>query len=169
MVGDPTGAAPFGWKNVRTRCPDPVPPFVEVSNRVHPARSWNPYEGTRGEDMKYVMLFTGVADEALWQTLPPEEMERIMGEMDAWWEQHAASGAIIGGERLQGGSTATTFRMQDGVLQTIDGPFIEAKEEVGGFGILEVADLDAALAIARTWPALQVQGESIEVRPAYEM
>ena len=119
--------------------------------------------------MKYVMLFTGVADEALWQTLPPEEMERIMGEMDAWWEQHAASGAIIGGERLQGGSTATTFRMQDGVLQTIDGPFIEAKEEVGGFGILEVADLDAALAIARTWPALQVQGESIEVRPAYEM
>ena len=119
--------------------------------------------------MKYVMLFTGAADEAILKALPPEEMERIMGEIGAWWEEHAASGALIGGDRLQGGSTATTFRMHDGVLQTIDGPFIEAKEEVGGFGILEVADLDAALAIARTWPALQVPGESIEVRPAYEM
>lgn len=119
--------------------------------------------------MKYVMLFTGAADEAIWATLPPEEMARIMGEIDAWWTEHAATGAIVGGERLQGGSTATTFRMHDGEIQTIDGPFIEAKEEVGGFGILEVADLDAALAIARTWPALQVQGEGIEVRPAYEM
>lgn len=119
--------------------------------------------------MKYVMLFTGAADEAIWQTLPPGEMERIMGEIDAWWTEHAATGAIVGGERLQGGNTATTFRIVGGALQTIDGPFIEAKEEVGGFGILEVPDLDAALAIARTWPALQVEGESIEVRPAYEM
>ncbi len=119
--------------------------------------------------MKYVMLFAGAADEATWQRLPPEEMERIMGEIDAWWTEHAAAGAIVGGERLQGGSTATTFRIVGGALQTIDGPFIEAKEEVGGFGILEVPDLDAALAIARTWPALQVEGESIEVRPAYEM
>jgi hypothetical protein len=119
--------------------------------------------------MKYVMLFAGAADEALWQTLPPEEMDRIMGEIDAWWSEHAAAGRIVGGERLQGGSTATTFRITNGNLQTIDGPFIEAKEEVGGFGVLEVPDLDTALAIAKTWPALQVEGESIEVRPAYEM
>lgn len=119
--------------------------------------------------MKYVMLFTGAADEAIWKTLPPEEMGRIMGEIDAWWTEHAAAGTIVGGERLQGGSTATTFRIVGGALQTIDGPFIEAKEEVGGFGVLEVPDLDTALAIARTWPALQVEGESIEVRPAYEM
>jgi hypothetical protein len=119
--------------------------------------------------MKYVMLFTGIADEAVWKTLPQERQDEIMGEIDAWWTEHAASGAIVGGERLQGGSTATTFRITGGQLQTIDGPFIEAKEEVGGFGILEVPDLDTALAIARTWPALQVEGESIEVRPAYEM
>ncbi len=118
--------------------------------------------------MKFVMLFTGAADEAIWTTLPPERMEAIMAEMEAWWEQHAATGAIVGGERLQGGSTATTFRIRGGELQTIDGPFIEAKEEVGGFGILDVPDLDTALAIARTWPALQVEGESIEVRPAYD-
>jgi hypothetical protein len=118
--------------------------------------------------MKFVMLFTGAADEAIFAALPPERMEAVMAEIDAWWTHHTETGAIIGGERLQGGSTATTFRMHGDEVQMIDGPFIEAKEEVGGFGILDVPDLDTALAIARTWPALQVEGESIEVRPAYE-
>lgn len=118
--------------------------------------------------MKYVMLFAGTADGAAWAALPAERRDEVIGEIGAWWGQHAAAGHLLDGEWLEGSSTATSFRLAGGSLQTIDGPFIEAKEEVSGFGILEVPDLDTALAIARTWPALQVEGESIEVRPARE-
>ena len=47
----------------------------------------------------------------------------------------------------------------------VDGPFSEAKEVIGGFSVIDVADLDAAIALARTWPALDVPGVSVEVRP----
>jgi hypothetical protein len=46
---------------------------------------------------------------------------------------------------------------------------VEAKEVLGGFGIVDVANLDEALALAKTWPALQVAGESVEIRPVDEM
>jgi hypothetical protein len=50
-----------------------------------------------------------------------------------------------------------------------DGPFVEAKEVLGGYGLIEVADLDEAIALAQTWPALQVDGESVEIRPVDAM
>lgn len=118
--------------------------------------------------MRYVMLFISASDD-IWSKLLPEEMQRVMGEINTWWGEHAAAGRIVGGERLQGGATATTLRGAGGGQSIIDGPYVEAKEEVSGFGLLEVEDLDAALAIARTWPALQVEGEAVEVRPAWVM
>jgi hypothetical protein len=93
-------------------------------------------------------------------------MERVW----AWFAEHSAAGTILGGERLAAGITATTIRMSgSGQPELTDGPFIESKEEVSGFAIVEVADLDAALALARTWPALDIPGELVEVRPLYEM
>ena len=50
----------------------------------------------------------------------------------------------------------------------MDGPFSEAKEVVGGFSIIDVADLDAAIALARTWPSLDLPGNAVEIRPMYE-
>jgi len=119
--------------------------------------------------MKYVMLFGSPSDDT-WAQLPAGTAERIYEEIMTWWGQHAAAGEIIGGERLQAGSTATTIRLgSSSKPELADGPFIESKEEVSGFGLLEVADLDAAIALAKTWPALQVPGESVEVRPVFAM
>ena len=118
--------------------------------------------------MRYVMLF-GSSSVDTWSQLSPERQGAVMGEIMEWFTRHREAGTIVGGERLQTATSATTIRGANGAQQLIDGPFIEAKEEVSGFGIIEVPDLDTALALARTWPALQVEGESVEVRPVYEM
>ena len=65
-----------------------------------------------------------------------------------------------GGEELQSKRTATTVRRKNGTMIVTEGPFIESKEHVGGFMMIEVPDLDAAIAIARSWP-----GGDVEVRP----
>jgi len=119
--------------------------------------------------MKYVLLFTSRADDT-WQRLPEDRQATIHGEIMTWWQKHEANGVIVGGERLQAGTTATTYRVGDDLsVQTIDGPYAEAKEEVSGFGLIEVESLDAALELARSWPALCVPGEGVEVRPVFEM
>jgi hypothetical protein len=117
--------------------------------------------------MKYVMLFGSPSDG--WAGVSEERSNALYGEIMDWWGKHSADGTIVGGERLQAATTATTVRGTNGSQSVTDGPFIEAKEEVSGYGVIEVADLDAALALARTWPALQVEGESVEVRPVFEM
>jgi hypothetical protein len=118
--------------------------------------------------MRYVLLF-GSASEDVGYDWQGDEATRLMDEINAWWGDLAAKGIMHGGERLAAATSSTTFRGTGSSQQTIDGPFIESKEEVSGFGIIEVPDLDTALAIARTWPALKAPGESVEVRPIYEM
>jgi hypothetical protein len=109
--------------------------------------------------MKYVMLFTMNPDLS---GASPEQMREVFGKVDAWWHKHSESGAITGGEQLQPARTATTVRPADGSVT--DGPFIEAKEEIGGFAVIDVPDLDAAIAMAKTWPA----SPSVEIRPVVE-
>jgi hypothetical protein len=53
----------------------------------------------------------------------------------------------------------------EGHSTVTDGPFSEAKEVIGGFSVLDVADLDAAIAIVKTWPMLELPGNSVEIRP----
>jgi hypothetical protein len=118
--------------------------------------------------MRYVLLFGSASEDVGFDWQGPDA-RRIEEEVNAWFAELAAKGIVQGGERLAGATSSTTFRGTGLSQQTIDGPFIESKEEVSGFGIIEVPDLDAALAIARTWPALQVPGESVEVRPVWEM
>jgi hypothetical protein len=74
---------------------------------------------------------------------------------------------VFGGERLQTAETATTIRSADGELLLTDGPFADTKEILGGFYLVEAADLDAALAFAARIPALRLGG-SVEVRPLAE-
>jgi hypothetical protein len=119
--------------------------------------------------MKYVLLFASdpAVDLSAWDDA---RQEAVMGEIMAWWEQHASAGVILGGERLQPSAASTTFRWgADGNVVTTDGPFVEANEEVGGYALIDVPDLDAALALAKTWPALQMPTESVEVRPVLDM
>ena len=75
-------------------------------------------------------------------------------------------GAYVGGEALQPVTTATTVRVRDGETLTTDGPFAETKEALGGFYLIDAADLDEALALAAQCPGARYG--SIEVRPIYD-
>ena len=75
-------------------------------------------------------------------------------------------GAYAGGEALQPVTTATTVRVRDGETFTTDGPFAETKEALGGFYLIDAADLDEALALAAACPGARYG--SIEVRPIVE-
>jgi len=100
-----------------------------------------------------------------------EEFERLSAdERQAIVEEYLAirqSPGVVGGEQLQPIETATTVRVQDGETLLTDGPFIDAKEHVGGFMVVDVDDLDAALAIAARIPAARMGG-AVEVRPLVE-
>ena len=76
-------------------------------------------------------------------------------------------GHYLGGEALQANPTATTVRVQDGKPIITDGPFVEAKEALGGFYLIEARDLDEALELAAQCPGATFGG-AIEVRPVWE-
>ena len=110
--------------------------------------------------MKYMMLISG-SDEA-WATMSEAEQGELYQRIARWWDERASVGEIVEGHQLQGVETATTVRRApDGNVSVTDGPFIEGKEIVGGYGILDVPDLDAAIRIASSWPA----PDTIEIRP----
>jgi hypothetical protein len=114
--------------------------------------------------MKYMMLIAG--DEESWAARSAEENAALYERIGRWWGTESAAGRIVDGHELEPTSTATTVRIaRDGSATVTDGPFIEGKEAVGGFGILDVADLDEALSVAATWP---VPGDVLEVRPIVE-
>jgi hypothetical protein len=110
--------------------------------------------------MKYMMLIGGSEDG--WAHLSSEEQGALYGRIGAWWGEQEAAGRIVEGHQLEPAATATTVRKAiDGSSTVTDGPFIEGKEVVGGYAILDVEDLDEALALAASWPAPDV----LEVRP----
>jgi hypothetical protein len=95
-----------------------------------------------------------------WDDLSEDEQHAIHGEYMAIADEPA----VRGGDQLQAATTATTVRVQDGRTLTTDGPFIETKEELGGYYLVEADDLDGALALAARIPAARLGG-AIEVRP----
>ena len=117
--------------------------------------------------MKYVLMFCDTPD--LYDRVDEETAKATYEEIFAWFSEHGAAGRIAnGGAELQPYTTATTVKGAPEGPVVVDGPFSEAKEVVGGFTIVDVPDLDAALAMARTWPALKHPGVSVEVRPIVE-
>lgn len=110
--------------------------------------------------MKYVLLFVETEQFSNdLQARSPAERERAFGQVDKWFADH--SDVIRGGSKLQEPGTATTVRL-DGVEPVItDGPFVEGKEVVSGYLEVDVADLDEALRMAKTWPGCPV----VEIRP----
>ena len=100
-----------------------------------------------------------------------EPFERLSAdEQQALVEEYLAIGqspGVIGGEQLQPVETATTVRVENGQMLLTDGPFVDAKEHLGGFLVVEADDLDAALEIAARVPAARMGGAD-EVRPMVE-
>jgi len=121
--------------------------------------------------MQYVMMF--VDRPHLRQAVPPERLEKVYGEIYAWFEEQYAAGRIAnGGAELQPPETATSVHAPDsgeaGEAVIVDGPFSEAKEVIGGFTVLEVPDHATAVSVARTWPGLKTPGVTVELRPAVD-
>ena len=95
--------------------------------------------------------------------LSADEQEAIV---DEYLAVHKSPG-VVGGAQLQPVDTATTVRVQSGEMLLTDGPFMDAKEHVGGFLLVEADDLDRALDIAARIPAARMGG-AVEVRPVVE-
>jgi hypothetical protein len=108
--------------------------------------------------VKYVLVLARSDEE--WEALSDEE--RDYEAITRWFTDLARSGVLKGGEELQPSRTARTVSWDAERPILTDGPFLEAKETIGGFAVVEAADLDAAVAIAQTWPA---RSHKVEVRP----
>jgi hypothetical protein len=111
--------------------------------------------------MKY--LLQNYADPETVARLSPEELEAIRDEYVAILQ----SPGVIDGQQLQPIETATTVRVRNGEMLLTDGPFLDAKEHLGGFLLIEVDDLNAALELAARTPAARMGG-GVEVRPLVE-
>ena len=116
--------------------------------------------------MKYVLMYTSRPD--LEAAVPAERQQEVNQAIYAWFGQNAAA-VVDNGAELLGPETATTVRSGDGGAPVVvDGPFLEAKENIGGFSIIDVPDLDAAITLVKTWPSLELPGVAIEIRPMVE-
>jgi hypothetical protein len=111
--------------------------------------------------MKYVLLL--IRSDEDWESLSDEERD-YPGIM-RWWQEHGMAGRVVEGQELQPARTATTVSWQAGRPVVTDGPFMESKETIGGYGVFEVLDLGAAIEIAKSWPA---PGHKVEIRPLVE-
>ncbi|MGH8964075.1 MAG: YciI family protein [Actinomycetes bacterium] len=111
--------------------------------------------------MKYVMMFVETPEFAHeLATMSESERDAAFAAVGRWFAEHDAK--ITHHVHLAPSHTATTMRLSGGGAEITDGPFVEGKEIVSGFAEVEVADLDEALAMARSWPACPV----VELRPA---
>ena len=110
--------------------------------------------------MKYVLLFVDTEQFANdLQAMGPAERERAYDRVNEWFATHADR--LRGGSKLRAPDTATTVRLDRGEPAITDGPFVEGKEVVSGYAEIEVADLDEALRMVKTWPGCPV----VEIRP----
>jgi hypothetical protein len=106
---------------------------------------------------KFAFLF--LDDGVDYQGAPTPEQQQVYADIFKWFDTNGSK-ITDGGAELQPTRTATTIRKTDGKVTVVDGPFIEAKEAIGGFSIVEAVDMAAAVDLAKTWP-----GYGIEIRP----
>jgi len=113
--------------------------------------------------MQYLLLL--YANESGWSNMTKAEQEQGMAAYAAYTDALKKAGVLAGSNRLQPISSATTVRIVDGKSQVLDGPYAETKEQLGGYYMIDVPDLDAALAWAARCPGA---GHGIiEVRPVW--
>ena len=114
--------------------------------------------------MQYMILIHD--DESAWAAMTPAEAQAKHGEYMTLTEEMMKAGVMRSGDALKPSSTATTVRVRGGKTLTTDGPFAETKEQVAGYYIIDVANLEEALSWAARIPS--VTFGSIEVRPVQE-
>lgn len=113
--------------------------------------------------MEYMLLI--FSDPQGWAKLTPAQAAEGMAAYAAYHDALQKAGVLKHGNRLRPGNTATTVRLQSGKTQVLDGPFIETREQLGGYFQIDVPDLDSALSWAARCPG--AAHGVIEVRPVW--
>ena len=114
--------------------------------------------------MRYILM--DYVNESGWPALTRAEQEHWLGAYRAYMEAMTKAGVLKTSSRLQPTASATTVRVANGKTQVLDGPYADSKEQLGGFHIIDVADLDAAISWAARSPTA-LHGV-VEVRPVME-
>jgi hypothetical protein len=114
--------------------------------------------------VKYMLLIC--RDEQVWDTLSLTERQQIYAGTLAVSEELTARGQYLGGFPLHTSSSATSVRVRDGKRLVTDGPFAETREQLGGYMLIDVKDLDEAIGIAGRLPLARTS--TIEIRPVRE-
>jgi hypothetical protein len=115
--------------------------------------------------MKYILLI--YSNEAHWPTMSPELQQQGLAAYTAYTEALNAAGVRVASDRLRPTTTATSVRIVNGETKVLDGPYAESKEQLAGFYMIDVPDLDTALSWAARCPGAGYG--TIEVRPVWEM
>ncbi len=113
--------------------------------------------------MQYLLLI--YSDEGGWSNLTQAQQEQGMAAYNAFNEALTKAGVLKSSNRLQPSSNSTTVRVADGKSQVVDGPFADSKEQLGGFYVIDVPDLDAAISWAARCPG--ASHGVVEVRPSW--
>jgi hypothetical protein len=115
--------------------------------------------------MQYLLMT--YVNENGWSKMTPAEQQQGAAAYMAYGEALKKAGALVGSNRLQPTSTATTVRIANSKSQVLDGPYVDSKEQLGGYFLIDVKDLDAAISWAARCPAA---GHGVvEVRPIWSM
>jgi hypothetical protein len=115
--------------------------------------------------MQYMVLI--YSDERASESATREQVTEIVGAYMAYSQALRDAKVLIASNRLKPTSAATTVRITDGQTKVLDGPFAETKEQLGGYYVIDVPDLDAALSWAARCPA--AGSGTVEVRPVWMM
>lgn len=111
--------------------------------------------------MEYMILIYG--DESAWPNLTEDQLKAMYAEYGAYTQELVKAGVMRAGSALKPVVTATTVRVRGGKVINTDGPFAETKEQLGGYYLIDVPDLDAAVKWAGKCPG--AKNGSCEVRP----
>jgi hypothetical protein len=115
--------------------------------------------------MKYILM--AYVDESGFSQLTKEQQEQGLAAYGAFMEAIKKAGVFVGSNRLQSSTASTVVKVANGKAQVLDGPYVDSKEQIGGYFLIEVKDLDAAIQWAARCPA---SGHgAVEVRPVWDM
>ncbi|MGF6535967.1 hypothetical protein P3T20_006785 [Paraburkholderia sp. GAS206C] len=113
--------------------------------------------------MQYLLMI--YAEEIGWNQMTDSERQQGVAAYQAYTESLKKAGALVGANRLQHTNVATTVRLVDGKPQVLDGPYSDSKEQLGGYYLIDVPNLDAAITWASRCPAAAYG--VMEVRPVW--
>lgn len=115
--------------------------------------------------MQYLLMLH--TDETRWAQMTEDQRQQGVAAYTAYAEALRKEGILQDGKRLQPVAAATTVRITGGKTQVLDGPYIDSKEQIGGFYLIDVPDLDAAIAWAARCPT--ASHGVVELRPIWAM